>query len=143
MRSNWRLKKVCHPQQEDLLLAVLFVNDGIQMVEVTEQLRELESVSGHMRRLARGHGALHDRIRFRRGQQHLPEVFAGKLPGESVARQLRGKVGQLFAFSSSLRKMLLARTAAYCTYGPVSPSKLSASCKSKAITELRVNFSRK
>jgi hypothetical protein len=37
----------------------------------------------------------------------------------------------------------LVRTAAYWQYGPVSPSNDSASLKSKAITVLRVNFSRK
>ena len=33
--------------------------------------------------------------------------------------------------------MLFARTTAYCRYGPLSPSKLSASSMSKAITFVR------
>src|SRR5687767_280182 len=44
---------------------------------------------------------------------------------------------------SSLRKIEFARTAAYWQYGPVSPSNDNASSKSKAMTEFRVNFSRK
>ena len=45
--------------------------------------------------------------------------------------------------SCSLLKMLLARTTAYCRYGPVSPSKLSASSMSKTISLPRENFSMK
>src|ERR1035441_1262241 len=66
--------------------AVFFVNDRIQMVEVVERLRDLERIFGHVRRLSRHDGALHCRIRFRGGQQHLPEVFARKLPAQRGGR---------------------------------------------------------
>src|SRR5215472_15707727 len=46
-------------------------------------------------------------------------------------------------FSPPLRKIFVARTTAYCAYGPVSPKKLSASLKSNAITDGLVNFSMK
>ena len=45
--------------------------------------------------------------------------------------------------SFSLAKMLLARTTAYCRYGPLSPSKLSASSMSKTMTLPRENFTMK
>ena len=45
--------------------------------------------------------------------------------------------------SLSFSKMLWARTTAYCRYGPVSPSKLSASAMSNTINLLRENFSMK
>src|ERR1017187_7333411 len=79
-------EEIGHPQQEHLLLPILFVNDRIQMVEVVERLRDLERVLGHVRRLSRHDGALHCRIRFRGGQQHLPEVFARKLPAQRGGR---------------------------------------------------------
>src|SRR6266478_5923883 len=45
--------------------------------------------------------------------------------------------------SAPFRRIPRIRTTAYWQYGPVSPSKLSASLKSNAIIALRVNFSRK
>jgi hypothetical protein len=39
--------------------------------------------------------------------------------------------------------MLLARTTAYCRYGPLSPTKLSASSMSNAITVVREYLIRK
>ena len=53
------------------------------------------------------------------------------------------KSGNASPRSASLPRILPARTAAYCKYGPVSPVKLSASWKSNAITEVRVYFSMK
>src|ERR1035441_9763902 len=47
------------------------------------------------------------------------------------------KSGIVSPRSSSLRRMLRARTAAYCTYGPVSPSKLNASRSEEHTSELQ------
>ena len=116
----------------------------VLVVEVVERLRELEGVPGHVGRLAGGDGALQRGVGLRGGQQQSarsPPTASWRPMRRGV--QLAAKSGSCSPRSSSLRRMLRARTAAYCTYGPVSPSKLSASCKSKAITALRVNFSMK
>ena len=47
-------EEVRHPQQEDLLLPILFVNDRILLIKVAERLRQLERVLRDVRRLARG-----------------------------------------------------------------------------------------
>src|SRR5487761_599412 len=74
----------------------------------------------------------------------LAAETAAALSAGNAAEFIAGTAaGDAAAASADLRRMLAARTAAYCTYGPVSPSKLSASWKSKAMTVLRVNFSRK
>ncbi len=57
--------------------------------------------------------------------------------GASIARSSRP------SRSCSFWKMLLARTTAYCRYGPLSPSKLSASSMSNAITLVREYLIRK
>src|SRR5208283_5844190 len=45
-------EEIGHPQQEDLLLTLLFLEDWILMIEVVEGLRQLECIAGDVRRLA-------------------------------------------------------------------------------------------
>ena len=118
------------------------------MVEGIEKLRQLERVLGQVGGLGRGDALVNDVGRLGSGQPELPNFVAG-FADEISLRDLRQKAGSPGSLPNSsgskppLRKILAARTTAYWAYGPVSPSKLSASLKSNAITDDLVNFSMK
>ena len=118
------------------------------MVERVEQLREPERVLGQHRELERPHHLIDDLVEPRRLEHQRPEVVGRRRPsqlvGRSAVERCRARRASVSpSRSCSLWKMLFARTTAYCRYGPVSPSKLSASSMSNTISLPRENFSMK
>ena len=132
----------CGRQQELLSAFICLVQDVVAMVEVVELLRQLEGVLGGVGRFCGGDALLDDS-----SMSSLPAARAPRFRCRCRRRRsARSPLQPTSACSGStpaLRKMLLARTTAYCAYGPVSPSNASASLKSNAITDCLVNFSMK
>ena len=86
------------------------------MIEIVERLRELERVIGDMRGLAGSDRALDGRIRFRTGQQQLPEVFLSSWRLDRFAASVRVRNRAASSpRSASFFRIFRARTAAYCT----------------------------
>ena len=117
------------------------------MVERVEQLREPEGVFRQHRELERPHHLLDDIVEPRGLEHQRPQAVLA-LVGRARRPACRRAAPRTSASvspsrSCSLWKMLLARTTAYCRYGPVSPSKLSASSMSNTISLPRENFSMK
>ena len=75
VRSNWRRKKSVIQSRNTFFLAILFVEDGVLLVEVAEGLRQLERVARDVRGLAGGERAGQGRIGLRGRQQNLPELL--------------------------------------------------------------------
>src|ERR1039457_3538228 len=90
-------EEIRHPQQENLLLPIFLMNDGVLVVKIVERLRQLKGVLGHVRGLARGSGALQCGIGLRGGQQHLPEVLGLQLTGQGFGLEFRSKVRKRLA----------------------------------------------
>ncbi len=118
------------------------------MVKGVEKLRQLEGMLGQVSWFGGGNALVDDVGSLGRGQPELPNFVARfaqrdifPVPQEKDVRPDSCQIRR--DRNPPLRKMLAARTAAYCAYGPVSPSKLNASLKSKAITDDLVNFSMK
>ena len=130
--------------------ASLLVEDRIAVIERVEQLREPERVLRQHREFERPHDLLDDVVETRRLEDDRPEVVRSVSRRRRSARR-RGATSSAASTSASdspsrscsLWKMLFARTTAYCRYGPVSPSKLSASSMSNTISLPRENFSMK
>ena len=118
------------------------------MVERVEHLRQPERVLRQHREFERPDDLLDDFVEPGGLEDQRPELVAAvgavELAGRHVAQARRaGPARPRPSRSCSLWKMLLARTTAYCRYGPVSPSKLSASSMSNTISLPRENFSMK
>ena len=133
-----------------LPIRVFFAQDRIPMVERVERLRQPEGVFGQTRELQRSDdlirpprpGAMprtpppRGRGSDRRTPRRARRLTPGRAPASTSASETPSR-------SCSLCRMLRARTTAYCRYGPVSPSKLSASSMSNTISLPRENFSMK
>src|SRR6185503_7361162 len=122
------------------------------VIETAKSPGKRESVLRKISRL-RGISTLHNDLVELLRQHHQRPDFRSAFAGQHLRNSpLQGAVAGYLIInvsdattvsSGSLRKIELVRTAAYWQYGPVSPSNESASLKSKAITVLRVNLSRK
>ena len=97
------------------------------MIKVVERLRELERILRNVRRFAGSDGPFDRALPAFDAAEQLPEIFGLQLLRKRLRRENRLKSGSAPPRSANFRRMFPARTAAYCTYGPVSPSKLSAS----------------
>ena len=121
-------KIIRHPQQKGLLLAIRLRQHRKFVIKIAESLGKLKSVPGHVRRLPAGDRALDRRARLSKPPAEAANNPRLEAAGPSPRALVRlGNPAALSPRSASLRRIFRARTAAYCTYGPVSPSKLSAS----------------
>ena len=118
------------------------------MVERVEALRERERVLGEHGEFEGADRRL-DHVVEAGGLEHQRPQLVGVLvrrPARAAASAAMagGQRRLVHAVAlAQLCKMLRARTAAYCRYGPLSPSKLSASSMSKAMTLVREYFTMK
>ena len=125
-------------------VVALLVEDRGAVVERVERLRQREGVFRQDRELQRADDLLDDLVEPGGLEHQRPELVLPFSPVELAGRDVPS--GASSAASSrpsrccSFWKMLLARTTAYWMYGPLSPSKLSASSRSKAITLPRENL---
>jgi len=114
------------------------------MVEGVEALREREGVLGQQGRLHRPDRLLDDLVEPRRLEHESHSSSSSAMgAGDSASSEAMTAAADSRSRASSFAKMLLARTAAYWRYGPLSPSKLRASSMSKAITLAREYFTMK
>ncbi len=70
-----RQNEASEPQQDIALLAILFGQHRMLVIEIVKRLRQLERILGDMRRLAGVHRARDGGIRLGSDQQKLPEIF--------------------------------------------------------------------
>ena len=118
------------------------------MVEAVERLRQAERVLRQHRQLERPHRLIDDVVEARGFEHQAPEIVRLVVVGDehrpaTVASAAATAASSRPIASFSLVKMLLARTTAYWRYGPLSPSKLSASSMSKTMTLPRENLTMK
>src|SRR3954451_14978767 len=122
-------------------LRVLLLEDRVTVIQGVETLRDVQRVAGDERQLQALGGLLHRLPRLRHLQDQVPEVHAPHLLGER---------GDLLGEDVGSDPLLLEAAAdvlrphqRVLEIGPDSPSKLSASSKSKAITRLLVALTMK
>ena len=125
-------------------LRALLAENRVAVVEGVEHLGEAERVLRQAGELERPHHLIDHVVQPRRPRAPSPSnraIRARRPASRSRSETMSATVCP--SRSCSLLKMLFARTTAYCRYGPVSPSKLSASSMSKTISLPRENFSMK
>jgi len=127
VRSSCRRKKSVIHSRKTFLFAVLLVNDGVLVIEVVERLRQLKRVLGTCAGSPAVTASSTAESALDAASSSFQKSLRLKLALHGFAAQFRREIGRFSPSSSSFRRMLRARTAAYWTYGPVSPSKLSAS----------------
>jgi hypothetical protein len=103
------------PEEEGALLGVLFGQDREVVIEGVEGLGEGERIAGKLGGFAAFEGGLEGFFAFGGVQEELPELFGGELAGERLRGEGGAKSGRVSPRSSSLRRILRARTAAYWT----------------------------
>ena len=129
-------------------VVALFVEDRRAMIEGVEDLRQPERVLGQHREFERTAPPARRRRRGARPRGPAPTARGRRRSPSSAPAARRQRREQRAPRrgrrrSCSFWKMLLARTTAYCRYGPLSPSKLSASSMSNAMTLVREYLTRK
>jgi hypothetical protein len=121
---------------------------GERVVEGVELLRERERVLATTDSSSVRNRLVDDFVEPRRLEDQPPQLVGIVTPPAIASGRGRGSAASTPAASIpsrsfSFAKMLFARTTAYCRYGPLLASKLSASSMSNAITLPRENFTMK
>ena len=125
------------------LLFICFRQDVMLVIEIVERLRQLKRILRHKRRLLRPNCRFHRVVERTRRNQQFPQPVSLRPRKESPGgflRYLHARRARLHDPSAESRESARPRIG---NTVPVSPSKLSASLKSKAMIAMRVNFSRK